>query len=56
MMFEDTYNEIKSPSSGLYKEKEADFISYIFPVHSLEDVKVKLEHVKKIECSSSHQL
>ena len=55
MMFEDTYNEIKSPSSGLYKEKGSRFISYIFPVHSLEDVKVKLEHVKKIEHSSSHQ-
>ena len=55
MMFEDTYNEIKSPSSGLYKEKGSRFIAYIFPVHSLEHVKVKLEHVKKIEHSSSHQ-
>ena len=39
----------------IYKEKGSRFISYIFPVHSLEDVKVKLEHVKKIEYSSSHQ-
>ena len=55
MMFEDTYNEIKSPSSGLYKEKGSRFISYIYPVQSLEDVKVKLEEVKKIEHSASHR-
>ena len=55
MMFDDSYNEIKSPSTGLYKEKGSRFISYIFPVHSLEDIKVKLEHVKKIEHSASHQ-
>ena len=54
MMFDDSYNEIKSPSTGLYKEKGSRFISYIFPVHSLEDVKLKLEHVKKIEHSASH--
>tara|TARA_B100000609_G_C17079502_1_gene363361 strand:- start:38 stop:649 length:612 start_codon:yes stop_codon:yes gene_type:complete len=54
-MFEDTYNEIKSPSSGLYKEKGSRFISYIYPVQSLEDVKVKLEEVKKIEHSASHR-
>ena len=55
MMFEDNYNEIKSPSTGLYKEKGSRFISYIFPVHCLEDVKVKLDHVKKIEHSANHQ-
>tara|TARA_B100001287_G_scaffold272367_1_gene273951 strand:+ start:1333 stop:1944 length:612 start_codon:yes stop_codon:yes gene_type:complete len=54
-MFEDTYNEIKSPSSGIYKEKGSRFISYIYPVQSLEDVKVKLEEVKKIEHSASHR-
>lgn len=54
-MFDDNYNEIKSPSTGLYKEKGSRFISYIFPVHCLEDVKVKLDYVKKIEHSANHQ-
>ena len=54
-MFDDNYNEIKSPSTGQYKEKGSRFISYIFPVHCLEDVKVKLDYVKKIEHSANHQ-
>ena len=40
-MFNDTYKEIKNPTTGLYKEKGSRFISYLFPVYSEEQVKEK---------------
>ena len=54
MLFSDTYKEIKIPSKGLYKEKGSKFISYAFPVHSEEQVKQRIDDVKKIENSARH--
>ncbi len=54
MLFSDTYKEIKKPSKGLYKEKGSKFISYAFPVHSEEQVKQRIDDVKKIENSARH--
>ena len=53
-MFYDTYKEIKSPTTGLYKEKGSKFIAYLFPVYSEEEVKEKLEEIKKIEHAARH--
>ena len=53
-MFSDKYQEIKSPTTGIYKEKGSKFIAYSFPVFSEEDVKEKLEGVKKLEHSARH--
>ena len=53
-MFNDTYKEIKNPSTGLHKEKGSRFISYLFPVYSEQEVKERLEEVKKIEYSARH--
>ena len=53
-MFSDKYKEIKSATTGVYKEKGSKFIAYSFPVHSEENVKEKLEEVKKIEHSARH--
>jgi len=50
-MFSDKYKEIKSASTGAYKEKGSKFIAYSFPVHSEDNVKEKLEEVKKLEHS-----
>jgi len=47
MLFEDTYNAITSPSSGLYKEKGSKFIALAFPVLTEADVKARLEEVRK---------
>jgi uncharacterized YigZ family protein len=47
MLFEDTYNTIKASSRGLYKEKGSKFIALAFPVHTEEEVKLKLEEVRK---------
>ncbi|MBT7725912.1 MAG: YigZ family protein [Flavobacteriales bacterium] len=53
-MFNDTYKEIKTPTTGLHKEKGSRFISYLFPVYSEQEVKKRLEEVKKIEHSARH--
>ena len=53
-MFNDTYKEIKNPSTGLHKEKGSRFISYLFPVYSEHEIKERLVEVKKIEHSAKH--
>ena len=53
-MFSDKYKEIKSATTGVYKEKGSKFIAYSFPIHSEENVKEKLEEVKKLEHSARH--
>ena len=54
MILKDTYKEIKSATKGTYKEKGSKFIAYAFPVYSEEQVKEKLEEVKKLEHSARH--
>ena len=54
MMLNDTYKEIKNPTIGIYKEKGSKFISYLFPVYSEQEVKDKLEEIKKIEHDARH--
>ena len=53
-MFSDKYKEIKSATKGHYKEKGSKFIAYSFPVYTEENVKEKLDEVKKIEHSARH--
>tara|TARA_Y100001954_G_scaffold207374_1_gene230769 strand:- start:2614 stop:3228 length:615 start_codon:yes stop_codon:yes gene_type:complete len=54
MITDDTYKELKKPSSGIYKEKGSKFISYSFPVYTENDIKDRIEEVKKIEHSARH--
>jgi uncharacterized YigZ family protein len=53
-MFDDTYKEVKSHTTGIYKEKGSKFIAYSYPVYSEQEVKKKLEEVKKLEHSARH--
>jgi uncharacterized YigZ family protein len=53
-MFNDTYKEIKSHTTGIYKEKGSKFIAYAYPVYSEGQVKEKLEEVKKLEYAARH--
>jgi len=53
-MFDDKYKEIKSSTKGIYKEKGSKFIAYSYPVYSEEEVKEKLEEVKKLEHAARH--
>ena len=54
MMFDDTYHTISNPSEGLYKEKGSKFIALSFPVNNEENVKKKLEEVRKSYHDARH--
>ncbi len=54
MLFEDTYLEIKHKSRGFYKEKSSKFISYAYPVYSVDSVKSILKEIKQKENSANH--
>ena len=53
-MFDDTYKEVKSHTTGVYKEKGSKFIAYSYPVYSEQEAKERLEEVKKLEYSARH--
>jgi uncharacterized YigZ family protein len=46
-MFEDEYKTIDGPAEGLYKEKGSRFIALVLPVSSTDEVKDKLEQIRK---------
>ena len=54
MIFDDTYREVKIHTTGIYKEKGSKFIAYSYQVYSEEEIKEKLEIVKKLEHSARH--
>ena len=51
----DTYNTIANSSEEvLFKEKSSKFFGYAFPVCSLEEIKMHLEHLKKQHFGAVH--
>ena len=54
LIINDTYNELTSESKGIYKEKGSKFIAYAFPVHSNEDIREKIQQIKKQEYAARH--
>ena len=54
MLFSDTYNEIAKDSKSTYKEKGSKFISYAFRVYDKNEIKKRIENLKKIEKSANH--
>lgn len=54
-MLEDIYKTIETPSrETLFKEKASKFFGYAFPVLSEDDVKKKLEYLKKKHHTARH--
>jgi len=47
MLFEDTYHTIKKPTTGLYKDKGSKFIALAHPVASEDEIKSRLEEIRK---------
>jgi uncharacterized YigZ family protein len=47
MTEQDTYRSLAGPSEGFYKEKGSKFFAFAYPVSSEDDVKQKLESLKK---------
>lgn len=54
MLFDESYNEIKSTGKGLYKERGSRFVAYAHPAYTTKDVSEKLLWLKKKEKSASH--
>lgn len=53
-MLEDTFFTLKSPTTGLFKNKGSKFISYAYPVNSIEKVKDYVDDLKKEHHSARH--
>ena len=47
MIEQDTYRSLAGPSEGFYKEKGSKFFAFAYPVSSEDDIKQKLESLKK---------
>lgn len=43
----DTYLTISKPSEGVYKEKGSKFLAYAYPVSSEDDIRGRIEELKK---------
>ena len=54
MLFSDTYKEIKTNSQSIYKERGSKFISYTFSVYNEEEIKSRIQEVKKNETGANH--
>ena len=55
MEIKDTYKTIANPSEEvLFKEKSSKFFGYAFPVSSQEEIKMYLEHLKKLHFGAVH--
>lgn len=53
-MKKDTYKTIAAPTIGEYKEKGSKFIAYTYFVQTEEDIKEKIEHLKKEHFKARH--
>jgi len=53
-VIEDSYLTIKTPGTGEFKSKGSKFFSYAFRVDSEEDIKSRLEDIKKEHFKSRH--
>lgn len=51
---EDTYLSIKAPAESLHKVKGSKHFGFIFPVRTEEDIKEKLEEIRKLHHSARH--
>lgn len=55
MDIKDTYKTILKPSKEtLFKDKNSKFYSYAFPINNEEDVKIRIEELKKMHYSARH--
>ncbi|MRT93333.1 YigZ family protein [Ancylomarina sp. 16SWW S1-10-2] len=53
-MESDSYKTIKNISEGIYKEKGSKFITYAYPVTCEEDIKIKIDKLKKEYYDARH--
>lgn len=54
MLFDNSYNQLKKSSTGIYKEKGSKFISYAFIFKDKNEINYYLNQVKKKEHGARH--
>ena len=48
-MMENSYNEIKFPAKGIYKDKGSKFIAYAISIYSEDQIKIESNQISKDE-------
>jgi uncharacterized YigZ family protein len=49
-----SYRTIQSPAEGIYKEKGSKFFAFVYPIESGQDIKEKIELLKKKYFDARH--
>lgn len=53
-MFVDTYRTLAAPAEGIYKEKGSKFLSFAYPVHDAEEIRLRLDAIRKDYFDARH--
>ncbi len=56
MLFTDTYRMLSQPSTGEFKDRGSKFLAYAFPVRSADEVKIRLEELRKKHYDARHHV
>lgn len=54
MLFSDSFFTVSRPSEGIYKDRGSKFLAFVFPVKTTQEIKEKLEYLKKEHPSAVH--
>jgi uncharacterized YigZ family protein len=54
MLFDDTYLTIAAPSEGIFKDRGSKFIGFAYPVESEEEIKQRLQELRKEHFNARH--
>jgi uncharacterized YigZ family protein len=54
MLFSDSFFTVNHPSEGIYKDRGSKFLAFVFPVTTPQEIKEKLEYLKKEHPSAVH--
>lgn len=54
MLFDDTYLTIAAPSEGIFKDRGSKFIGFAYPVESEEEIKHRLQELRKEHFNARH--
>ncbi len=54
MLFSDSFFTVSRPAEGIYKDRGSKFLAFVFPVKTTQEIKEKIDHLKKEHPSAVH--
>lgn len=54
MLFSDSFFTVNQPSEGIYKDRGSKFLAFVYPLQTTQEIKEKLEFLKKEHPSAVH--